>query len=183
MRLRTLLLLLGMIIQVDSLTLWAIARSWPVPMPVCSNSTVLPTFFSTSCLRDVPCIVPNGEMPQRYAATNFSLSHTSCFTVKNSSLPCVWLRRVTLANWLDPTSDRAMSTRIILAALSQITQGVSSPSGNTSVNSSADSNITTLTMMHNCSVSSHPGQGNYIQDNCTHHRVLPACPPVSRFPT
>ncbi|XP_063127946.1 uncharacterized protein LOC134481269 [Rattus norvegicus] len=45
MRLRTLLLLLGMVIQVNSLTLWAIARSWPVPMPVHSKSTVLPTFF------------------------------------------------------------------------------------------------------------------------------------------
>jgi len=40
-RLRTLLLLLGMVIQANSLTLWAIAPSWPVPMPVHSNSTVL----------------------------------------------------------------------------------------------------------------------------------------------
>ncbi|XP_063138775.1 uncharacterized protein LOC120100799 [Rattus norvegicus] len=177
MRLRTLLLLLGMIIQVNSITLWAIARSWPVPMPVHSNSTVLPTFFSISCLRDVPCIVPTGEMPQRYAATNVSLLHTLCFTIKDSSLPCIWLRRATLANWLNPISDSTMNTGIILAALSQIAQGVSSPSEDMSVDSSADLNITTLIVMHNCSVPSRPGQGNYAQNSSTRRRVLPACPP------
>lgn len=104
------LLLLEMVIQVDSLTLWPIARPWPLLMPVHSNSTVLPTFFSTSCLRDVPCIVPNGELSQRYTATNLSLLHTLCFTLKNSSLPCIWLRRTTLANLLDPMSNSAMGT-------------------------------------------------------------------------
>ncbi|XP_063144267.1 CD99 molecule like 4 isoform X1 [Rattus norvegicus] len=181
MELRT-LLLLGMVIQVDSLTLWVIARSWPVLMPVHSNSTVLPTFFSTSCLRDVPCIVPNGELPQRYTATNLSLLHTLCCTLINSSQACVWLRRTTLANWLDPMSSSAMGASAILAALSQVTQGASSGSGDTSANNSAELNITTLIMMHNCSFPSRPGQGNHTLDNSTCRRVLPTCPPYQKFP-
>lgn len=182
MRLRTLLLLLGMVIQVDSLTLWAIARSWPVLMPVHSNSTVLPTFFSTSCLCYVPCIVPNGELPQRYTATNISLLHTLCFTLKNSLQPCIWLRRTTLANWLDPVSNSSMGTGTILAALSQITQGPSSGSGDTSIQKSARLNITTLIMMHNCSFPSPPGQGIHTLDDSTCRRVLPTCPPYQAFP-
>ncbi|XP_063137111.1 uncharacterized protein LOC120100032 [Rattus norvegicus] len=151
-------------------------------MPVHSNSTVLPTFLSTSCLRDVPCIVPNGELPQRYTATNLSLLHTLCFTLKNSSLPCIWLRRTTLANWLDPVSNSAIGTGTILAALSQITQGDSSGSGDTSINNSGKLNITTLIMMHNCSFPSPSGQGIHTLDNSTCSRVLPTCPPYQAFP-
>ncbi|XP_063136510.1 uncharacterized protein LOC134484073 [Rattus norvegicus] len=182
MRLRILLLLLEMMIQVDSLTLWAIARSWPVLMPVHSNSTVLPTFFSTSCLRDVPCIVPSGELPQRYTATNLSLLHTLCFTLRNSSQPCIWLQRTTLANWLDPVSNRAMGTGAIQAALSKITQGASSGNGDTSIDNSANSYITTLIMMHNGSFPSLPGQGIRKLVNSTCRRVLPTCPPYKAFP-
>jgi len=75
-----------------------------------------------------------------------------------------------------------MGTETILAALSQITQGASSGSGDMSVNNSADLNITTLIFIHNCSFPSHPGQGIHTLHNSTCRRVLPTCPPYQEFP-
>lgn len=64
----------------EGIPLWAIVRTWPVPMPVHENSSVLPAMFSTDCEAGLPCIRPLGESTQKFTATNFTLRSALCFT-------------------------------------------------------------------------------------------------------
>ena len=150
----TLILCLPLVLT-EKLTLWAIAKAWPIPLPVHYNSTLLPTLFSTSCDNGLPCIKPTGEPASLYTASNYSLLGTLCFTVKNSSLPCIWMGNGTLGHWIDPLKDYQASPGILAVALSEISQGAAKGDGGRS--SSSNINVTTLLFLHNSLRPGEPG--------------------------
>ncbi|XP_034361325.1 uncharacterized protein LOC117710526 [Arvicanthis niloticus] len=178
MRIQMLSLLL-LVTQGLAIQLWAIARTWPVPMPIHSNSPVLPTFFSTSCEQDMPCTIPTQEAPANYTATNYTLAGTLCFTLNRSVAPCIFLASRYLVNWLDPIDIGGTSTRVLHEALSKLSSGSGQGSGEMGTNSSSSLNITTLLMSQYLII---PSDGNSTQDNSTKRKVLPICLPYQDFP-
>lgn len=149
-----LLMLLLFLKKIEAMTLWAITRTWPVPMPIHSNSSILPAFFSTNCDMDIPCGQPLGEESQPYSATNFSLASTLCFKPfkKNSSSPCIYLKRVTLGHWLDPLrSFPHQMTNMLTEALSKVAAGATGGSGTGSQGGDTTA-VTTLLLTSNLTI-------------------------------
>jgi hypothetical protein len=62
---KMILLLLMIEIRI-SIPLWAIVRSWPVPLPVHSNSFTLPLFFAKEYFLDVPYARQTPQEPRVY---------------------------------------------------------------------------------------------------------------------
>jgi hypothetical protein len=58
----------------------------------------------------------------------------------------------TLNNWLDPLRQSTIGTGALLKALTQLGQGHSEGCGNVSSSAQSSMNITTLIMLHNCTV-------------------------------
>lgn len=89
------------LIQANEQIFWAIAKAWPIPLPVHSMSKVLPVFFSTSCELGLPCmnLDPSKAI---YNATNVFLQGALCFSLINNSNPCIWLKIARLAIGLIP---------------------------------------------------------------------------------
>ena len=65
-----LLFLLLMIETRISIPLWAIVRSWPVPVLVHPNSFTLPLFFAKECFLDVPYARQIPQEPRVYKSTS-----------------------------------------------------------------------------------------------------------------
>lgn len=157
--------------------LWAIAKTWPVPLPVHHMSKVLPVFFSTSCELGLPCVNLDPTIAN-YSASNVSLQGALCFSLKNYSNPCIWLKKGSLGNWLDPLGYNQVPLHMLTEALSQITSGsnLGSGSGN---NGACSTNITTLLMLME---GLRPSNSQYSQANSTARQVLPFCAPDLCYP-
>ncbi|WP_254797612.1 hypothetical protein [Geopseudomonas aromaticivorans] len=84
--------------------LWAIAKVWPIPLPVHTVSKVLPVFFSTSCELGLPCVNLDPDTAQ-YSATNISLHGALCFSLINNSNPCIWMKNGLIGSWIDPLGN------------------------------------------------------------------------------
>lgn len=166
--------------EVLSIQLWTIVRSWPVPMPVHANSTVLPLFTSTQCFMEVPCAMPMGQEPVLYNATAFPLNFTLCFTTKTKAhTPCIVLKNTTLTNWVDPVSFSKVGTRVLVETLKQVSAGKIESSRNIPNNDRALLNITTMLLRSNVTA---PWTSQWPNRNTTYKKVLPWCPPDLSFP-
>ena len=87
-----LLFLLLMIETGISIPLWDVVRSWPVPLPVHSNSSTMLLFFATQCFLDAPCARQIPQEPQVYNSTSFHWNYTLCFVnnVDKPFTPCIF---------------------------------------------------------------------------------------------
>jgi hypothetical protein len=99
-----LLFLLLMIETGISIPLWAVVRSWPVPLPVHSNSSIMPLFFATQCFLDVPCARQAHQESRVYNSMSFHLNYTLYFVhnVDKPFIPCIFLKKKIISNWADP---------------------------------------------------------------------------------
>ncbi|XP_035301772.1 uncharacterized protein LOC118238940 [Cricetulus griseus] len=165
------------LIQAREQILWAIAKAWPIPLPVHSTSKVLPVFFSTSCELGLPCVNLDPDTAQ-YSATNISLNGALCFSLINNSNPCIWLKNGSIGNWLDPLTNNQISSAMLTEALSQFSTGASSGSG-TGTNGTKDVNITTFLMLME---GLRPSNSRFSQENSTARQVLPYCAPNRGYP-
>ena len=163
--------------QANEQILWAIAKAWPIPLPVHSMSKVLPVFFSTSCELGLPCVNLDPSMAM-YFATNVSLRGALCFSLRNNSNPCIWLKNGSVGNWLDPQSHNHVPVAMLTEALSQISKGASSGSGSGNGGSNA-TNITTLLMLME---GLRPSNSRLGLENSTARQVLPYCAPNLGYP-
>lgn len=107
---------------------WAVARTWPIPMPVTNVSTILPTLFLQQCQFDLPCKQVDDKV-EMYNQTSFDWVGTLCISHNSSAtLPdCLLLDRKEVVSWLDPLKGISQSWMIgsILSALGQVTNGIS----------------------------------------------------------
>jgi hypothetical protein len=129
-----------------SIPLWAIVRSWPVSLPVHSNSFTLPLFFATERFLDVPCAQQTPQEPWVYNSTSFHLNYTFCFlhNVDKPFTPCIFLKKKIISNWADPISQNKVSSGVLFNALTQVVQVVQSGSGDVGNNVTSPINITTI---------------------------------------
>ena len=99
-----LLFLLLMIETGISIPLWDVVRSWPVPLPVHSNSSTMLLFFATQCFLDVPCARQIPQEARVYNCTSFHLNYTLCFVnnVDKPFTPCIFLKKKIISIWADP---------------------------------------------------------------------------------
>jgi hypothetical protein len=123
------MILLFLLLRIEtgiSIPLWAVVRSWPVPLPVHSNSSTLPLFFATECYLDVPCARQTPQEPRVYNSTSFHLNYTLCFVhnVDKPFTPCIFLKKKIISNWADPISQNKVSSGVLFDALTQVAQGV-----------------------------------------------------------
>ena len=147
MNLKMILLFLLLMIETGiSIPLWAIVRSWPVPLPVHSNSSTLPLFFATECYLDAPCARQTPQEPRVYNSTSFHLNYTLCFVhnVDKPFTPCIFLKKKIISNWADPISQNKVSSGVLFNALTQVAQGAQSGSGDVENNITSPINITTI---------------------------------------
>ena len=134
-----------LLIQANEQILWAIAKAWPIPIPVHSTSKVLPVFFSTSCELGLPCVNLDPSMAM-YNATDVPLKGALCFSLENNSNPCIWLKNGSVGNWLDPLTDNHVPLAMLTEALRTINMGASSGTGS-GKNGGNVTSITTLLML------------------------------------
>ena len=91
------MILLFLLLRIEteiSIPLWAVVRSWPVPLPVHSNSSTLPLFTATECFLDVPCAQQTPQDPRVYDSMSFHLNYTLCFVhnVDKPFTPCIFFK-------------------------------------------------------------------------------------------
>jgi hypothetical protein len=100
----------------------AIVRSWPVPLPIHSNSSTLPLFFATKCFLDAPCAQQTPRKPWVYKSTSFHLNYTIWFmhNVDKPFTPCMFLKKKIISNWADPVSQNKVGSGVLLNALTQV---------------------------------------------------------------
>ncbi|XP_058428295.1 uncharacterized protein LOC131423344 [Marmota monax] len=174
--LRALVLVLVPMAQTTPMQWWAVARAWPMPMPVHGSSSVLPTLFSTSCEMSAPCASPRGDVESIFNQSQVNLTGVFCFSLGNAN--CISLKTKNLTNWEDPLRSNQVSGSIINAVLSQVVSGKQLGSG-TPVNSSAF-NITTLAMISKVLIPVPPSSNSTY--NATHFKASPYCTPNLGFP-
>ncbi|XP_058437055.1 uncharacterized protein LOC131424383 [Marmota monax] len=174
--LRALVLVLVPMAQTTPMQWWAVARAWPMLMPVHGNSSVLPTLFSTSCEMSAPCASPRGDMESIFNQSQVNLTGVFCFSLGNAN--CISLKTKNLTNWEDPLRSSQVSGSIISAVLSQVVSGKQSGSG-TPANSSA-LNITTLAIISKVLIPVPPSSNSTY--NATHFKASPYCTPNLGFP-
>nr|XP_045011999.1 uncharacterized protein LOC105944874 [Jaculus jaculus] len=172
-------LLLPMMIKGNKMQFWAVARTWPVPMPVHSYSGVLPTLFSISCQGEMPCIRDPMQTPKIYNQTSFQLNGTLCFFQgnKNQAPPCIVLQKQNLSAWQDPLEKSKVDMSIIIAALTQITKGKQYGSGEGG--NVTNVNITTLLLQSEVTV---PSRQSNLKINPSNIKSGPWCEPNYAFP-
>ncbi|KAL6058265.1 hypothetical protein STEG23_030902 [Scotinomys teguina] len=156
--------------------LWAVTRTWLIPMPVHANSTNLPSLFSVSCDIEAPCLLPKSLEDSPYNHSKINLEGVFCFDKKGSS-PCIPLKPKNVTAWMDPLEHIKVSAGTILSVLSSVSSGMSQGSG-TSYNSSS-LNITTMMMMSQLLV---PFVKSNATNNGTKFRTSPYCKPDFSFP-
>lgn len=158
--------------------LWAIVKTWLVPMPIHENSSVLPVFFLTLCQASVPCIHSLGERPESFSAVNFTLIGSLCLYL-NKNIPFIRMQRADLASWHNPLGGMSPSiSSNILGALAQVAAGSNSGSGMPSTANSTS--ITTMMITYNGLIPKTPS--NLQTGNATQRRGLPFCFPTRSFP-
>ena len=145
------ILFLPMIDTRISIPLWAIVRSWPVPVPVHPNSFTLPLFFAKECFLDVPYAWQTPQEPRVYKSTSFHLNYTLCFVhnVDKPFTPCIFLKKKIISNWADPIIQNKVSSGVLFNALTQIAQGAQPRSGDIGNNVTSPINITTIMIKGN----------------------------------
>jgi hypothetical protein len=149
-----LLFLLLMIETGISIPLWAIVRSWPVPLLVHSNSSTLPLFFATECFLDEPCARQTPQEPRVYNSVSFHLNYTPCFVhnVDKPFTPCMFLKKKIISNWADPINQSKVSSGVLINALMQVVQGAQSGSSDVGNNVTSPINITTIMIKGNVTI-------------------------------
>ena len=143
------IILLFLLLRIETgirIPLWAVVRSWPVPLPVHSNSSTLPLFFTTNCFLDVPCARQTPQEPRVYNSTSFHLNYTLCFVhnVDKPFTPCMFLKKKIISNWADPINQSKVSSGVLINALMQVVQGAQSGSSDVGNNVTSPINITTI---------------------------------------
>ena len=157
--------------------LWAVIRAWPIPMPVHANSSIIPTFFSTSCDMEAPYMVPRDDKIERFNSTKIVLNGTFCFSLEHKT-PCILLKQKNLINWMDPLLYSQVNIGILASALNQIVQGAQSGSGTS--NNVTSVNVTTLAMNTTLLV---PMKDPSLREyNSTEFKASPHCVPDFYFP-
>ena len=131
-----------------SIPLWAIVRSWSVPLLVHSNSSTWPLFFATECFLDAPCARQTPQEPRVYKSTSFHLNYTLCFVhnMDKPFTPCIFLKKKIISNWADPIIQNKVSSGVLFNALMQIAQP---RSGDIENNVTSPINITTIMIKGN----------------------------------
>lgn len=94
----------------------------------------------------------------------------------NTSTPCIFLKRGILTHWSNPLKEGQLSEGTLLCALTQISHGDTSGSGN--VTHGGSINITTLIMLSNVTF---PIPASNTA-NFTKRRYFPHCAPDQEFP-
>uniref|UniRef100_UPI004038A47E uncharacterized protein LOC143402351 n=1 Tax=Callospermophilus lateralis TaxID=76772 RepID=UPI004038A47E len=163
--------------QATPMQWWAVARAWPMPMPVHGNSNVLPTLFSTSCEMSAPCASPRGDMERIFNQSQVNLTGVFCFSLKNAN--CISLKTKNLTNWEEPLRSNQVSGSIISAVLSKVASGKQSGSG-TPANSSSALNITTWAIISEVLIPVPPSSSSIYK--ATHFKASPYCSPNLGFP-
>ncbi|XP_077875342.1 uncharacterized protein LOC144366047 [Ictidomys tridecemlineatus] len=163
-------------VQMAPMQWWAVARAWPMPMPVHSNSSVLPTLFSTSCEMSAPCTSPRGDMENIFNQSQVNLTGVFCFSLGNTN--CISLKTKNLTNWEDPLRSSRVSGSILSAVLSQVVSGKQSGSGTPATSSVL--NITTLAIISEVLIPMPPSSNSTC--NATHFKASPYCTPNFGFP-
>lgn len=173
------LLLVGLTLPLLSyehkMKLWALTRTWPVPMPVHAESDALPTMFSRSCEMDTPCMRPGEDSPQIFRLTKVNLTGTFCFSLITRT-PCIQLKHKNITAWMSPPQQSEASIAVLVGALNQISSGQASGSGTSSQRHDAIS-VTTLGIRSSLLV---PVAN--ANDDGTHFTASPHCVPDSSFP-
>ncbi|ERE69646.1 olfactory receptor [Cricetulus griseus] len=130
-----------------------------------------------SCDLDLPCVNLDPDTAP-YSATNVSLQGALCFSIINSSNPCIWMKNGSVGNWLDPLTHNQISNAMLTEVLTRVSTGARSGSG-TGTNGTRDVNITTLLMLMEVL---RPSNSCYDQFNSTARQVLPYCVPNPGYP-
>lgn len=167
-----LLFLLLMIESGISIPLWAIVRSWPEPLPVHSNSSILPLFLATECFLDACCARQTPHEPQVYNSTSFHLNYTLCFVhnVDKPFTPCMFLKKKIISNWADAINQNKVSSGVLFNALTQVVQGAQSGSSDVGNNVTSPINITTIMIKGNVTI---PKRSRWPVGNATAIRSVP----------
>nr|XP_048291366.1 uncharacterized protein LOC125401190 [Myodes glareolus] len=166
-----------LLIRANEQILWAIAKAWPIPIPVHSTSKVLPVFYSTSCELGLPWVNLDPSMAM-YNAADVPLQGALCLSLENNSNPCMWLKNDSVGNWLDPLTDNHVPLAMLAEALRTISMGASSGTGS-GKNSSNSTSITTLLMLME---GLRPSNSCFGLRNSTTWQVLPYCVPNLGYP-
>ncbi|KAL6046462.1 hypothetical protein STEG23_021423 [Scotinomys teguina] len=156
--------------------LWAVTRTWPIPMPVHANSTNLPTLFSTSCDMEAPCLLPKRMEERIFNLSRINLKGVFCFDLKDNS-PCIQLRHKNITAWMDPLENALVPTGILNNVLRQVSSGSTEGSGVT--DNSTSINVTTM-MMRSLSLVPLVKYNSTI--NGTKFLASPFCKPDFAFP-
>lgn len=157
--------------------LWAMSKTWPIPLPVHCASKMLPVFFSTSGELGLPCVNLDAIISP-YSASNVTLIGALCFSLRNFSNSCIWLKNGSLGNWLDPLCHNQVPLNMPTEVLSQVTTDLSSGSGS-GFNGTSTTSVTTLLMLME---GLRPSNSYYFQQNSTSCQVLPFCAPNLSYP-
>ncbi|XP_062043189.1 endogenous retrovirus group K member 7 Env polyprotein-like [Lepus europaeus] len=134
-----------------NVTLWAIARTWPIPKPVFSSDKMFPQLYTRDCQLEIPCKTPQNMQQMRYNATNVTLYNSLCFSM-NSQSPCIQILSYNLSWIYDPFKylNPDLSIPMLLEALTKIALG--STNGTGGGGNSTVANVTTLLITANITV-------------------------------
>ncbi|XP_058437141.1 uncharacterized protein LOC131424390 [Marmota monax] len=170
------ILALSQMIMVQMLPMqwWAVARTWPMPMLVHKNSSVLPTLFSISCEMSAPCVSPRGDRERVFNLSRVNLTGVFCFSFLRTR--CIRLQRNNLTNWEDPLQNSRVSLGTLSVVLNRVSNGEKEGSGETT--NSTEMNITTLAIISQVSLPvAFPNASN-----ATYFKASPYCTPYYSFP-
>jgi hypothetical protein len=178
------MILLFLLLRIETgigIPLWAIVRSWPVPLLVHSNSSTLPLFFAMECFLDAPCARQTPREPRVYNSTRFHLNYTLCFVhnVDKPFKPCIFLKKKIISNWAVPISQNKVRSGVLFNALMQVVQGAQSGSGDVENNVTSPIHITTIMIKGNVTISK---RSRGPIGNATAIHSMPWCHPELAFP-
>nr|XP_030708315.1 uncharacterized protein LOC115850817 [Globicephala melas]XP_030710707.1 uncharacterized protein LOC115852240 [Globicephala melas] len=159
-------------------TFWGISRTWPVPMPVHAKSRVLPILYASDCSMYTPCIDPQNMDWISYNGSSVRINKTLCFSW-DLNVSCIGLLWKRLVAWDNPLKHNQMPFNMLSEALSKISLGAQSGSGD-GANGLELMNVTTLLFYHDGVIPVRNKKVNQTRGNNTLNFL--SCVPNVRYP-